>query len=152
MKRRTLSIVSELLFIAIGVFFIISSFSLKRTEQYYESPALYPIIVSGALILASLVALYNDLFGKGKGSNEVFDIPNPKGLLIALVIIVIMKLIWQYLDLFYVAVLLGVWAMLFFFHDTRKEKKKRLIFSTVGSLLFTVVAYLLFTVVLTIKF
>lgn len=152
MKRRTLSIVSELLFIAIGVFFAVSSLMLRQTANYYESPSLYPLIVSVALIITSCVALFNDLFGKGKSDEEVFDIPNPKGLIIALAIIVAMKLIWQLFDLFYVAVLLGVWSMLFCFHDIHKEKKQRLIYATAGSVVFTVVAYVVFTLILTIRF
>ncbi len=152
MKKRTLSIVSELLFIGVGIFFVVSSLSLKQTANYYESPSLYPLIVSVALIITSLVALYNDLFGKGKNNTEVFDIPNPKGLLVTLAIIVVMKLIWQYVDLYYVGILLGVWAMLFLFHDTHKTKKQRLIFATVGSVIFTVAAYVIFTVLLQIKF
>ena len=152
MKRRTLSIISELLFIGIGVFFAVSSLSLKQTANYYESPSLYPMIISVARIITSLVALFNDLFGKGKNDQEAFDIPNPKGLLIALVIIVVMKLIWQFADLFYVAVLLGVWAMLFCFHDVHKTKKQRLIYATAGSAVFTAAAYVIFTLLLQIKF
>lgn len=152
MKKRTLSIISELLFLLLGVFFVVSALNLKQTKNYYESPALYPLLVSAALIITSIVALCKDLFGKGKGNTEVFDIPNPKGLLLAIVILVAMKLIWQYLDLFYVAILLGVWAMLYLFHDVHKTKKQRLIYATVGSVVFTVAAYVIFTLLLSIKF
>lgn len=152
MKKRTLSIISEIAVILFGLFFVISALGLRKSDTYYESPALYPMIVSGALIITSCVALFNDLFGKGKHNEEVFNIPNPKGLLIALGIIIAMKLIWQFTDLFYVAVLLGVWAILFCFHDVHKNRKQRLIFATLGSTVFTVIAYVIFTLLLKIKF
>jgi len=152
MKKRTLSIISELLFILIGVFFVVNALALKPAKNYYESPALYPLLVSAALIITSCVALIKDMVKKGPERTEIFDIPNPKGLLAAIVILVVMKLIWQYLDMFYLAIFLGVWAMLFLFHDIDKTKKQRLIFATAGSVVFTAAAWLIFTMILSIKF
>lgn len=152
LKKRTLSIISEIIVICAALFFVVNALSMKPAKHYYESPALYPLLVSAALIIASLVALFQDLFGKNKEDDSVISIPNMKGFIVAFGIIILMKLIWQIADLYYIAVFIGVWLMLYCFHDIDKTKKQRLVIATAGSLIFTVIAYILFTVLLTIRF
>lgn len=153
MKRKTASIISELLVIAVGLFFIIDSIrTFDPRLKYYESPALYPVLVSSIMIVAALVALFKDLTGKTNSDGKKIDIPNIKGFFIAIAIIIVVKLLWQFLDIFYVAIFLGIAAMLFLFHDKDKPMKTRLIVTAAGSIGATVIIYVVFGLLLGINF
>lgn len=153
MSYKNQSIISEIFVILIGLAFIVYSLMDYDTSvAVYRNDKLYPIAISGALIVAALAAMARDVWGKDKHRTEKKKVGNMKAFFLVAGMSIIMKLIWQYLHLFYVAIFLGVVVLLYSFHDTQKTRKKRLIFALIAGAVFTAGAYLVFSVLLTIKF
>lgn len=153
MNRIKLSIISEIIVLLIGALFLLLAVTtLESSGTFYKSAGFYPILLSSSVIAASAYALLRDLIKLRKDQDDKVKLGNPKSFAIVLGIMVAMQYIWKFLDMFYVSVLLGIFGVLYFFHDIGKPRRQRLIFAAAVSVGFTVVAYVVFTILLNIKF
>ena len=150
MSKRTASIISELLFLAVALFFFIGSFYIVGSGSAYESPTYYPRLISGIMAVLSLISLYRDLFGDLKHVRDVIPIAKKRNLLIVFLCIVALTVLWSRFGLIYLWLFLVLSVLQFALNPvplTGKHIVKTLIVSAVYSL----TIYLVFVVMFSIK-
>lgn len=147
-NKQKASIISEIIVLVVGLYFLLYSvLEIKWQSQWYRSASLFPIGVSSVLIIATLVALYQDIWGKHKDSTKVLKIGNFKRLPIVVGIIAAEIAAWQFLGNFYLSMFVGTSALITMMNVQQTNRKKRVLMSTAISAVFILLVYLIFGVV-----
>lgn len=145
MSKRKSSIISELIILAISLYFLYNAvFVLKWQKQWYRSGSLFPIIVSIVVVGAALAGLYQDIAGKNKRDTKKINIGNLKRLPAVLSIMVAELIVWQVFGYFYAAMFVGTSLMIAMMNVVQRDWKKRIRMAVGISAVFIVFVYVLF--------
>lgn len=150
MSKKIASIVSEILFFMVAAWFFISSFGIVAGGSEYESPAYYPRLLGGIMMLLCLISLYRDIFGDLKNIKTVIPITGKKNLLAVFLGIVALIVLWSLFGLVYIWLFLVLAVLLFLLNEDVFSKKK-ILKSVIIAATFSLAVFLVFDVLFSIN-
>ncbi|MGE4282755.1 MAG: tripartite tricarboxylate transporter TctB family protein [Clostridia bacterium] len=150
MSKKKASIVSEIIVIIIGLYFLVTTYTFPYGDGMIIPPSYYPRLVSILMILFGLASLYRDIFGADKNNKDQLEITNIKNFFLMIILAVIIVVSWKFFGLFYLAAFLCTAVALFCLNPAPNSTKKKIL-SICISVGFTIFVYVSFEILLKIK-
>ena len=140
MSYKKATYVSLVLIIGIALLFIFSSSELAKLQPNQPvSPATFPRIVSGLIIIVSIVSFFTTF----RKEDEKVELLNFKYVMMTIIACGVFLILWQLFDLFYVFTF-ALLTFLFYMYSDSENKRRRLFVSVVAAFVVVLLTYLVF--------
>lgn len=144
MSHKWTSVATEVVIAVCGAVFFWMAYNFDDgSGSLYASAGYYPMLISGLLTLFSIAGIIHDLFGKNRDNKKRIDISHIQNVGFVVLSVVIIVVLWQLLNLFYVGGFAGTGILLIAL-DTKKKTKKSVIKSLLIALGMCMAAYIIF--------
>lgn len=150
-SMKKLSIVADIVLLALSVLYFAMSFQIKDSASLNLSPAFYPRILAAGLFILAVAALYIDIWGAGRAEARSVDIGNIRKQLSILIATVLFVIVWQELKVFYPALFVLVLCLVWVYNQEPASVKKLGKVALIAAA-FTLLIYLIFGVAIATKF